>query len=126
MRIKKKHLNRLFYGFHSLTNPDICINSIKDTHVEKIFLIISVTYQSLQYIYICDLPQLEKLYVFDLLSKSNEKETHQNNIFHDINSLAKQLQQDIALCEFDLIYFSASSNPLNYIISSTILTKEEA
>ncbi|CAF2049942.1 unnamed protein product [Rotaria magnacalcarata] len=58
--------------------------------------------------------------------QGNSRETHQNNIFHDINSLAKQLQQDIALCEFDLIYFSASSNPLNYIISSTILTKEEA
>ncbi|CAF3001353.1 unnamed protein product [Rotaria sp. Silwood2] len=121
---EKKQLSRLIYGFQIFTNPDTCINYIRDIQDEKIFLIISVTYQYVQYIH--DLPQLEKVYVFDSLSYDNQHHTLQNNTFHDINNLCKQLQYDIELCEFDLMYFSAISNSSHDINSSMILPKEEA
>ncbi|CAF4629087.1 unnamed protein product, partial [Rotaria sp. Silwood2] len=45
---EKKQLSRLIYGFQIFTNPDTCINYIRDIQDEKIFLIISVTYQYVQ------------------------------------------------------------------------------
>ncbi|CAF1339323.1 unnamed protein product [Rotaria sordida] len=121
---EKRQLSRLIYGFQIFTNPDACINYIRNIQDEKVFLIISVTYQSIQYIY--DLPQLEKVYVFDLFSNDDQNRTLQNNTFQDINNLCKQLQYDIELCELDLLYFSVISNSSQDIKSSMILTKQEA
>ncbi|CAF3413348.1 unnamed protein product [Rotaria sp. Silwood1] len=121
---EKKQLSRLIYGFQIFTNPDTCINYIRDIQDEKVFLIISVTYQSVQYIH--DLPQLEKVYIFDSFSCDDRNCTLSNNTFHDINNLCKQLQYDIELCELDLIYFSVISNSMHDMKSSMTLTKEQA
>lgn len=120
----KRYLSHRFYGFQIFSNPDVCIDYIRSTQDEKIFLVTSVTYQSFQYM--CDLPQLEKIYIFDSFSQHSGKQICQNNIFRDINHLAKQLQNDIELCELDLIDFSVISNSSHYNNSSMSLTKEQA
>ncbi|CAF4276380.1 unnamed protein product, partial [Adineta steineri] len=112
---------RLVYGFQVFNNPDICIDYIRDIQDEKIFLITSVTYQST--INLHHLPQLEKTYIFGTLSHDDVKQDLQYNIFRDMNNLCKQSEEDIELCEFDLICFSTFSDDTK---SSIILTKKQA
>ncbi|CAF1351669.1 unnamed protein product [Adineta steineri] len=98
----------------------MCTDYIRDIQDEKIFLITSVTYQSIINFY--HLPQLEKLYMFDSLSHDDNKRDLQYNIFRDINNLCKQLEEDIELCEFDLICLSTFSDDTK---SPITLTKEQ-
>ncbi|UJR32875.1 hypothetical protein I4U23_020336 [Adineta vaga] len=110
---EKEQLRSLVYGFQVFTNPDVCIDYLRDIRDEKVFLITSVTYQSIVNFY--HLSSLEKIYIFDPLSLKDQKRKKHANIFSNIANLCKQLQQDIELCEFDLIYFSTISNLSNEI-----------
>jgi tetratricopeptide (TPR) repeat protein len=111
---EKEQLRHLVSELKVFTNPDICIDYIRHIQDEKIFLITSVTYQSIDYF--SHLSQIEKIYIFDASSNQNPNAS----FFSDINILYKQLQQDIELCELDLINFSTISNSL-----SINLTKDE-
>ncbi|CAF0989951.1 unnamed protein product [Adineta steineri] len=117
---EKEQLRRLVYGLQVFANADICIDYIRDIQDEKIFLITSVTYQSIINFY--HLPQLEKIYIFDTLSHDDNKRNLQHNVFRDMNNLCKQLEEDIELCEFDLLCFSTFFDDTN---SSITLTKEQ-
>ncbi|CAF1247571.1 unnamed protein product [Adineta steineri] len=118
---EKEQLRRLVYGFQVFNNPDICIDYIRDIQDEKIFLITSITYQSIINLY--HLPQLEKIYIFNTLSHDDVNQNLQYNIFRDINNLCKQLEGDIEFCEFDLLCFSTFSDDTK---SPIVLTKEQA
>ncbi|CAF1247645.1 unnamed protein product [Adineta steineri] len=117
---EKEQLRRLVYGFQVFTNANLCVDYIRDIQDEKIFLITSVTYQSTINLY--HLPQLEKIYIFDTLSHDDNKRDLQHNVFRDMNNLCKQLEEDIELCEFDLICFSTFSDDTK---SPITLTKEQ-
>jgi tetratricopeptide (TPR) repeat protein len=103
---EKEQLRRHVYELKAFTNPETCIDYIKDIHDEKIFLIISVTYQSI--VYFSHLSQIEKIYIFD----SSSQQSLSQNIFSNIHQLCKQLEEDMELCEFDLMKFSVISNSL--------------
>lgn len=108
---EQEQIRCFVYQLKIFTNPNQCIDYIRNIEDEKIFLITSVTYQSFEY-----LSQIEKIYIFDC----SFKQTLSSKIYSNINNLCQQLQQDIDLYELDLIYFSVISNS-----SSTNLTKEE-
>ncbi|CAF4270753.1 unnamed protein product, partial [Rotaria sordida] len=86
-----KHLQKLVYGLKTFNNVDACITFINNIQDEKVFLIISGTYRTLECFY--HLPQLEKLYIFDSFEKINDTrhQTLKYNIIQNINSLYKQL-----------------------------------
>ena len=120
---EKEQLRHLVYKLEVFTNSETCLDYIQAVHDEKLFLIIPVTYQSIADFY--RLPQIEKVYIFDS-SSYEDKLSLQTNLFQDINILCKQLQQDIELCELDLISFSFVSNSAHDMTSSMTLIKEDA
>jgi tetratricopeptide (TPR) repeat protein len=113
---EKEQIRRFVYELKVFADPDKCMDYIKDIQDEKIFLIISATYQSIEYF--SHLSQIEKIYI---LGSSSQQDKNQS--FSNINHLCKQLQQDIDLCELDLMHFSIISN--SSLSSSMNVTKEE-
>jgi hypothetical protein len=112
---EKEQLRNLVYGLHIFHNIDTCISFIAHIRDEKIFLILSGTYRSTERFH--HLSQLEKVYLFDFSSRESSE---------DIDSLYKQLQQDIKLCEMDLIPITAVPVSSEEISLSSNLTKHNA
>ncbi|CAF0913822.1 unnamed protein product [Rotaria sordida] len=121
-----KHLQKLVYGLKTFNNVDACITFINNIQDEKVFLIISGAYRTLECFH--HLPQLEKLYIFDSFEKVNDTrhQTLKYNIIQNINNLYKQLQEDIQLCEIDFIPINVVLALTQDISFSSKLTKEQA
>ncbi|CAF4782144.1 unnamed protein product [Rotaria sp. Silwood1] len=121
-----KHLRKLVYGLKTFTDIDACITFINNVQDEKVFLIISDTYQTFECFH--HLPQLEKLYIFDSFQELNEMkhQTLKYDIIQNINSLYKQLQEDIQVCEMDFMSISVVSVSSQDISFSSKLTKQQA
>ncbi|CAF3736882.1 unnamed protein product [Rotaria sordida] len=84
------------------TDSVACFTFINNIHNEKIFLIISPEYE--QFINrIHHLPQIFKIYIFDLLSQMVNNTIFQSNIFRNMIDLCNQLREDRELCELDCI-----------------------
>ena len=101
----KRRLSRLVYGLQVFTNSEQCLAYIREINDEKLFLIISVTQQSVEYLY--HFSSLERIYIYEPCSTETSRDG-QKDIYRDMESLAKQLQYDIELCELDLLPFSAA------------------
>jgi tetratricopeptide (TPR) repeat protein len=101
---EREQLRKLVYGLKTFNNVDACFAFITEIQDEKVFLIISDTPQiveGFQY-----LPQLEKIYIFTSSSHKLNNTKHRYlhyDIVENIDSLYKQLQEDIKLCEMDFI-----------------------
>jgi hypothetical protein len=124
---EKEQLRKYFYGLKTFNNIDACIAFITNIQDEKIFLIISGARRTLERF--CHLPQLEKIYIFDLSSQklSNEKyRTIKHDIVRDVSSLYNQLQEDIKLCEMDFVLITVAPVPSQDISFSSNLTKQQA
>ena len=122
---EREQLRMLVYGLKTFNNVDGCIAFISNIQDEKVFLIISASHRIAERFH--HLLHLEKIYIFDSRLINNEiHQTLKHAIFQSIDSLSKQLQEDIKLCEMDLmpiIVAPASSRELSF---SSILTKQEA
>jgi len=117
---EKEQIRRFVYELQIFTNSDTCIDYIQNIQDEKIFLIISSKYQSIEDFF--HLSQIQKIYILDSSSQQIKNPTLSSNIFSNINNLHQKLEQDINLCELDLIHFSIVSNSS---LLSMNLTKEE-
>jgi hypothetical protein len=124
---EKDQLQQLVYGFKTFTNVDACIAFITDIQDEKVFLIISGTRRTLERF--SHLSQLEKIYIYDPSPRelNNEKyRTIKPNIVRDIDSLHKQLQEDIKLCEMDFLLVTVARVSSQEFSFSTVLTKQQS
>ncbi|CAF2567073.1 unnamed protein product [Rotaria sp. Silwood2] len=121
-----KHLRKLVYGFKTFNNIDVCITFINNVQDEKIFLILSGRYRTFECFH--HLPHLEKLYIFNSFQELNDAkhETLKYNIIQNINSLYKQLEEDIQLCEMDFMSITVVSVLSQDISFSSKLTKQQA
>ncbi|CAF3364073.1 unnamed protein product, partial [Rotaria sp. Silwood2] len=104
-----KHLRKLVYGLKTFNNIDICITFINNVQDEKIFLILSGRYRTFECFH--HLPHLEKLYIFNSFQELNDvkNQTLKYDIIQNINSLYKQLEEDIQLCEMDFMSITVVS-----------------
>ena len=100
----KMRLSRLAYGLQIFVNSEQCLAYMREIFDEKLFLIISVTQQSVEYFY--HLPSLERIYIYEPWSIELPHDG-QEDVYRDMDSLVKQLQCDVELCESDLLPFSA-------------------
>ncbi|CAF0915163.1 unnamed protein product [Adineta ricciae] len=107
----KEQLRRSVYGLQIFFNADTCIDYIRDVKDERVFLITSVTYQSIVNFY--HLLSLEKIYIFDPSSSPDRRHSLHSNTFSNMTDLCTQVQQDINLYEHDQICWSTISNSSN-------------
>jgi hypothetical protein len=124
---EREQLRKLVYGLKTFDNVDACVDFIKGIEDEKVFLIISDTPQTVehfQYLY-----QIEKIYIFDssFHEFNNVKRQYLNyDIVKNIDSLYKQLEEDIKLCEMDFILIIVAPLVSEKTLSLSNLTKQEA
>jgi hypothetical protein len=125
---EQEQLQKRFYGLHIFDNIDACITFISTIQVEKLFLIISDTSESIERFQY--LPQIEKIYIFTTssfeLDKMKNRKLLNYDIIEDIDKLSKQLQHDIKLCEMDFILLAVVPASSEEILFSSSLTKQEA
>ncbi|CAF2750253.1 unnamed protein product [Rotaria sp. Silwood2] len=121
-----KHLQKLVYGLKIFNNIDACVTFINNIQDEKVFLIISGTYRTLECFQ--NLSQLEKLFIFDPFQQQNDVNyrTLKYDIIRNIDNLHKKLEEDVQLCEVDLIPISVVSPSSQDILFSSVLTKQQA
>ncbi|CAF1059942.1 unnamed protein product [Rotaria sp. Silwood1] len=121
-----KQLRTLIYGLKTFNNIDACITFIDNIQDEKVFLIISGIHRTFERFH--HLTQLEKLYIFDSSHKQNDEKYQilKYDIIHNIDNLYKQLQEDMKLCEMDLILITTVFIPSEEISFSSKLTKQQA
>jgi len=120
---EREQLRKLVYGLKTFDNVDACIDFIKGIQDEKAFLIMSGTPQIVAHFH--NLPQIEKIYIFDSSSHelNNVKRQYLNHdIVENIDSLCKQLQEDIKLCEMDFILINVVSVSAEKILSLSNMT----
>ena len=108
---EKDNLRRWVYQLKTFDARDLCLSFIRRINDEKIFLIVSDRHQSktdFEY-----LPQVEKLYFFH--SSASERDETNGIVIRNTKNLSQQLQQDIELCEADLVSITSlpsSNNPV--------------
>jgi tetratricopeptide (TPR) repeat protein len=127
VELEKSKLCHVVATIKMFTNRDECVTYIKNIRLEKIFLIIPAIESFLDSIQ--NLPQIEKIYVLN--ASLRETENNKNaitspNIFYDIDSLCKQLETDVKLCELDLIVITTSPPPSQDATTSDSTKKQEA
>ena len=125
--LEKAKLCRVVSTIKTFTDRDTCLTYITNLRVEKIFLIVPTTetfFHSIE-----NSPQLEKVYLFDLLNGETEYNKDiigSSNTFHDIDNLCQQLESDVELCERDLIVITTSVPPSQDESNSVDTKKQEA
>ncbi|CAF1309052.1 unnamed protein product [Adineta steineri] len=111
VELEKAKLRHIVSTIKIFTDRDQCVAYITNIRVEKIFLIVPTEESFVDSIR--NLPQLEKIYILDSSFRENDKNINiipaSSNIFYDIDSLCKQLEIDVDLCELDLIVLTASA-----------------
>lgn len=106
---EKTKLRQIVSFIKTFTDINECVNYITNIKIEKVFLIVASMnsfLQSIQY-----LPQIEKIYIFNTLVREIKKPSDQLlslNSFDDMDTLCKQLQTDVELCELDLVEITAA------------------
>ena len=113
-----ERLRQLGYELKVFGNIDTCIDFLAEIDDERVFLIVSSPQPSLERFYA--LAQIEKIYLFNPTSSTSTAE------IHNMDSLYQQLQQDIELCESDLIALTTVPSSSQPSALSTDLTKQEA
>ncbi|CAF1091167.1 unnamed protein product [Adineta steineri] len=121
----RAQLWKTVYTTRIFTDFEECHTFMKKTEDEKLFLIVSeATNRFVENVR--HLPQLEKIYVFDLVTRKIVEKEEQTNIFRDSTLLCQQLQHDIELCELDCVAINAVSLSHERTISFSNATKQEA
>ncbi|CAF3948510.1 unnamed protein product [Adineta steineri] len=115
------------YGLKRFNNVDTCLTFITNIQDEKVFLIICGIHRPVECFY--HLSQLEKIYI---IGSSSNKFNHEKTptIQHisivNINSLYRQLQEDIELSEMDFTLIDTVPVSLQEVSFSSHLIKQEA
>jgi tetratricopeptide (TPR) repeat protein len=123
---EKNRLRQIVSYIKTFTDLNECLNYITNIKMEKVFLIIpsmNSFLHSIQY-----LPQIEKIYIFNTLfceTKKRSEKILSLKSFHDVDTLCKQLQTDVELCELDLIEITATGVPIQDGVSSSESKKQE-
>jgi hypothetical protein len=124
---EREQLRKLVYGLQTFDNVDACVDFITAIQDEKVFLIICGTPQTVEHFK--ELSQIEKIYIFASSSHefNNVKHQYSNcDIVENIDSLYKQFQEDIKLCEMDFILIIGAPLVSEKTLSLSSLTKQEA
>ncbi|CAF2143530.1 unnamed protein product [Rotaria magnacalcarata] len=121
-----EHLGKLLYGLKTFNNIETCNHFINNVRDEKIFLILSGIHRTCEHFH--DFPQLEKIYIFDCSHEINDTKHRifKYDIIQNVDSLYRQLQENIRICEMDftpITVVSASSPEISF---SSKLTRQEA
>jgi tetratricopeptide (TPR) repeat protein len=125
--LEKAKIVRIVSTIKTFIDRDECVTYIKNIRVEKIFLIVPTKESFVDSIE--NLPQLEKVYVFNPSLHETEHNHDVNtlsNIFYDIDNLCQQLETDVELCELDLLVITTSTSPLQDETNSITTNKQEA
>jgi hypothetical protein len=91
--LEKTKLCRIVSTIKTFTDRDECVTYITNIRIEKIFFIIPTKESFVDSIQ--NLPQLEKVYVFN--PSLHETEHTLSNVFYDIDNLCQQLETDVEL-----------------------------
>lgn len=127
IEIEKTKLCHVVSTVKLFTNSNECVNYITKTSIEKIFLIIPAMESFVDTIQ--NLPQIEKIYILNSIVhdlENNKDLIPILNNFHDIDSLCKQLEIDVELCELDLLVITTSPPPSQNETISENTKKQEA
>ena len=108
------HLRPIVNSIFIFTDPEHCINFLRNIKDEKIFLIISNIFDDHMISIIHDINQLDSIYVFDPNKRRYEQRStdwiKMRGIFIDITSICDALKQAVQQCDKDSIAMSFVSN----------------
>ncbi|CAF1294390.1 unnamed protein product [Adineta ricciae] len=125
---KIEYLRKRVYGLQVYTNVQTCLTFLENINEEKIFLIISNRSQSLEDFH--RFSQIEKIYLVNSSSTVlNDKKylIAKYVLIKNVDTLYKELQEDIDLCEMDLLRMTVSfPSPSQDTVFAVNLAKYEA
>ncbi|CAM2708222.1 unnamed protein product [Rotaria socialis] len=121
-----EHLGKLLYGLKTFNNIETCNHFIYNVRDKKIFLILSGIHRACEHFH--DFPQLEKIFIFDCSHEINDTKHRifKYDTMQNVDSLYRQLQEDIRICEMDFTLITvvlASSQEISF---SSKLTRQQA